>query len=81
MDAVFGFSFEGEPRAPFDTVIKALKETKKPILSVDIPSAWNVERGDPEGKYFTPGESISDLYPVDYVSDACLRREQMFLSL
>lgn len=57
MDAIFGFSFEGEPRPPFDVVIQALKKTKKPILSVDIPSAWNIERGDPEGKYFTPGGS------------------------
>ena len=57
MDAIFGFSFEGEPRPPFDVVIQALKKTKKPTLSVDIPSAWNVEKGDPEGKYFTPGMS------------------------
>lgn len=56
MDAVFGFSFEGEPRPPFDVVIEALKKTEKPIVSVDIPSAWNVERGDPEGKYFIPRE-------------------------
>ncbi|KAK9900114.1 YjeF N-terminal domain-like protein [Cystobasidium minutum MCA 4210] len=59
MDAIFGFSFEGEPRAPFDIVIEALKKTDKPILSVDIPSAWNVEKGDPDGKYFTPDVLIS----------------------
>lgn len=59
MDAIFGFSFQGEPRPPFDVVIDALKKTKKPILSVDIPSAWNVEEGDPEGKYFTPGIFVS----------------------
>lgn len=58
MDAIFGFSFEGEPRPPFDVVIDALKKTDKPILSVDIPSAWNVEKGDPDGKYFTPGKTI-----------------------
>lgn len=66
MDAIFGFSFSGEPRAPFDVVIQALKKTKKPIVSVDIPSAWDVEKGDPDGRYFTPGtflsfESVRDL--------------------
>lgn len=56
MDAIFGFSFSGEaPRAPFDTVIEQLKATDKPIVSVDIPSGWTVEKGDPEGRFFTPG--------------------------
>ena len=59
MDAIFGFSFKGEPREPFDTVIEALKETNKPIVSVDIPSAWDVEKGDPEAKYFTPSVLVS----------------------
>lgn len=59
MDAIFGFSFSGQVRAPFDTVIEALKRTDKPIISVDIPSAWDVEVGDPEGKYFTPAVLIS----------------------
>lgn len=64
MDAIFGFSFQGEPRPPFDVVIDALKKTEKPILSVDIPSAWNVEKGDPEGKYFTPGKTLSNKISV-----------------
>jgi len=55
MDAIFGFSFKGEPRAPFDCVIAALKETDKPILSVDIPSAWDVEEGNVNGRSFNPG--------------------------
>ena len=59
MDAIFGFSFSGEVRSPFDTVIDALKRTDKPIISVDIPSAWDVEAGDPDGKYFTPAVLVS----------------------
>jgi NAD(P)H-hydrate epimerase len=59
MDAIFGFSFSGQVRAPFDNVIDALKRTDKPIVSVDIPSAWDVEAGDPDGKYFTPAVLIS----------------------
>jgi NAD(P)H-hydrate epimerase len=59
MDAIFGFSFKGDPRAPFDTVIDALKQTDKPIVSIDIPSAWDVEKGDPDGKGFTPNVLVS----------------------
>lgn len=80
MDAIFGFSFEGEPRPPFDTVIRALKSTKKPIVSVDIPSAWNVERGDPEGKYFTPGR-LGHLHSLKKATDPCIvhsRRSYFF---
>ena len=38
VDAVFGFSFSGEIRAPFGVVIDALKETQTPIASIDVPS-------------------------------------------
>ena len=59
LDAIFGFSFKGEPRAPFDEPIKALKQTAKPIVSVDIPSAWDVEKGNVDGKSFTPAALVS----------------------
>uniref|UniRef100_A0A7S4CGZ0 NAD(P)H-hydrate epimerase n=1 Tax=Eutreptiella gymnastica TaxID=73025 RepID=A0A7S4CGZ0_9EUGL len=48
MDAIFGFSFKGAPRAPFDSVLSALKATKIPIVSVDIPSGWAVDEGHPQ---------------------------------
>jgi NAD(P)H-hydrate epimerase len=38
LDAIFGFSFKGEVRSPFDKIIKKLSEIKKPILSIDVPS-------------------------------------------
>ena len=59
MDAIFGFSFHGDPRPPFDTVLTDLKATQIPIVSVDVPSGWTVEEGDPEHKFFSPGN-----YPV-----------------
>lgn len=49
VDAVFGFSFSGEIRAPFGVVIDALKETQTPIASIDVPSGWDVEKETPEG--------------------------------
>lgn len=59
MDAVFGFSFKGEVRAPFDTVLAALKGSALPLLSVDVPSGWDVDRGDVAGTGLRPHALIS----------------------
>ena len=45
IDAIFGFSFKPPIRPPYDYIINELKLTKIPILSVDIPSGWDVEKG------------------------------------
>ena len=45
LDAVFGFSFYGVPRAPFDTILQDLEDTSVPLVSVDTPSGWHVEDG------------------------------------
>ena len=62
IDAIFGFSFSGEVREPFPGVIKALAESKVPVLAVDAPSSWNIEDGPPSdgpGKLYTPDALIS----------------------
>lgn len=48
LDAIFGFSFEPPVRAPFDRILDALAEANTPVVSVDIPSGWNVEKGRQE---------------------------------
>lgn len=48
LDAVFGFSFAGAVRPPFDAVLEAMRRSTLPLCSVDIPSGWHVELG-PEG--------------------------------
>ncbi|KAJ3882520.1 YjeF N-terminal domain-like protein [Lentinula edodes] len=45
LDAIFGFSFKGPIRAPFDTTLPLLTDSHLPIVSVDIPSGWDVEEG------------------------------------
>ena len=45
VDAVFGFSFSGAIRPPFDSVIRAMASSGRKIVSIDIPSGWDVERG------------------------------------
>lgn len=46
VDAIFGFSFQGRPRAPFDRVIRELNQLEIPICAVDIPSGWDIEHGN-----------------------------------
>lgn len=38
VDSIFGFSFEGLPRAPFFSIIAAMAVTCVPVISVDVPS-------------------------------------------
>lgn len=49
VDGIFGFSFDPSNgiREPFLSVLKQLKQIEQqiPILSIDIPSGWHVEKG------------------------------------
>lgn len=70
IDAIFGFSFSGEVREPFPTVIKALAESKVPVLAVDAPSSWNIDDGPPDdgpGKDYNPTAMISLTAPKPLV--------------
>ena len=67
IDSIFGFSFKGEIRFPFDKIINSLNELKKEeklikIASVDIPSGWDVEKGNINNT-FTPDLLISLTLP------------------
>lgn len=64
VDAIFGFSFKGEPREPFATILQQLKEVQEEdnavkIISVDVPSGWNVDEGDVANLGFVPDMLIS----------------------
>ena len=49
VDSIFGFSFHGTPREPFATALKVMMDAqtrfKIPVISVDVPSGWNVDEG------------------------------------
>jgi NAD(P)H-hydrate epimerase len=45
LDAIFGFSFKPPVRAPFDAALPLIARSRLPVVSVDIPSGWDVERG------------------------------------
>ena len=60
VDAIFGFSFKGEPREPFKTILQQIRDTKGVLtLSVDVPSGWNVDEGDVAKTGFVPDALIS----------------------
>lgn len=71
IDAIFGFSFSGAPREPFATALQRIQqaqhqnEQQQPqrhapmIISVDIPSGWNVNEGDSLGTGFMPDVLVS----------------------
>ncbi|KAM0870955.1 hypothetical protein ACQ4PT_039691 [Festuca glaucescens] len=67
IDAMFGFSFHGTPRPPFDDLVQMLVSLsvtddlakRPPIVSVDIPSGWHVEEGDVNGGGIKPDMLVS----------------------
>lgn len=68
LDAIFGFSFSGGAvREPFDKVLEALNplSAPPPIVSIDIPSGWDVEKGDVEGTGLRPETLVSLTAPKE----------------
>jgi len=69
LDAIFGFSFQPPIRSPFDTALPLLTESRLPIVSVDIPSGWDVEKGNQLGIGLQPKVLISLTAPKEGVRD------------
>jgi len=61
VDAIFGFSFRGEPREPFKSILSDMIQFQEevPIVSVDVPSGWDVDRGDVAGLGLMPNVLVS----------------------
>lgn len=59
VDAIFGFSFHGTPRPPFDTILQAIANAEALTVAVDVPSGWNVDKGDVAGTGFVPDVLVS----------------------
>lgn len=65
LDAIFGFSFKPPVRTPFDSALPLIMESKLPIVSVDIPSGWDVEKGNAEGVGLIPDVLVSLTAPKE----------------
>ncbi|XP_017781852.1 PREDICTED: NAD(P)H-hydrate epimerase isoform X2 [Nicrophorus vespilloides] len=60
VDAIFGFSFRPPIREQFIPIINLMKNNETiPIASVDVPSGWDVEKGEPETGGIKPELLIS----------------------
>ena len=69
LDAIFGFSFQPPLRSPFDQVLQLLSGSRLPIVSVDIPSGWDVEKGNAVGIGLNPDVLLSLTAPKLGVKD------------
>ncbi|KAI0769019.1 YjeF N-terminal domain-like protein [Trametes elegans] len=67
LDAIFGFSFKPPVRSPFDTALPLIARSGLPIVSVDIPSGWNVEEGNVDGVGLNPDVLVSLTAPKEGV--------------
>lgn len=66
IDGIFGFSFHGNVRSPFDKVIEVLvknseksKNNRVAVTSIDIPSSWDVNSGPTSSSMFLPDTLVS----------------------
>ena len=75
LDSIFGFSFKGEPREPFRSILQTMRDMQASqgckILSVDVPSGWDVNEGDVTQSGFVPDAVISLTAPKE-----CMRTYQ-----
>lgn len=69
IDAIFGFSFKGQVRDPFGDILHDMKQSGVRILSVDIPSGWDVEQGDGVNSELHPYGLISLTAPKKCVKN------------
>lgn len=64
IDAIFGYSFKPPLRDPYPLYLTALKGFEDKIMSLDIPSGWDIEEGN-TGIGFTPAANISMMLPKE----------------
>jgi len=69
LDAIFGFSFKPPVREPFDAVLPLLADSGRPIVSVDIPSGWDVEKGNTHQIGLNPDVLVSLTAPKEGVRE------------
>ncbi|KAH9922861.1 YjeF N-terminal domain-like protein [Epithele typhae] len=67
LDAIFGFSFMPPVRAPFDAALPLIAGSGLPIVSVDVPSGWNVDEGKADALALDPEVLISLTAPKEGV--------------
>jgi NAD(P)H-hydrate epimerase len=49
VDAIFGTGLKEAPRAPFASIVKAVEQTGRAVLAIDVPSGLDCDTGEPLG--------------------------------
>lgn len=57
VDAIFGFSFKGDVREPFRSILSVLNGLTVPIASIDIPSGAGSKEAGERGAGWDPALS------------------------
>jgi NAD(P)H-hydrate epimerase len=68
MDAIFGFSFRGPLKSPYDKILPEMKTLKTPIFSIDTPSGWEIEKGIYRNFFETLGNVYDTFTPQHVMS-------------
>lgn len=65
VDAIFGFSFKPPMREPFQSIMSQLKKIENdiPIISVDVPTGWDVDEGPISEQCIVPKVLVSLTVP------------------
>jgi NAD(P)H-hydrate epimerase len=63
IDAIFGTGLNRPPRDPFPQIAHAVKESRKPVLAIDVPSGLDCDTGEP------PGACIEATRTVTFVAE------------
>ncbi|KAM3165073.1 NAD(P)H-hydrate epimerase [Lachancea thermotolerans] len=65
VDAIFGFSFKPPVREPFGSILQQLRHAQQnlPIVSVDIPTGWDVDEGPADSDCIIPSVLVSLTVP------------------
>ncbi|KAH3684565.1 hypothetical protein WICPIJ_004455 [Wickerhamomyces pijperi] len=81
IDGIFGFSFQtGEIREPFKSIIDQINQSPNtPLLSIDIPSGWDVDHGYVPGAIREPQVLVSLTAPKPVVNHLNLNKVQHYV--
>lgn len=65
VDAIFGFSFKPPMREPFKGIVEELCKVQNiiPIVSVDVPTGWDVDKGPISQPSINPAVLVSLTVP------------------
>lgn len=71
IDALFGLGLSRPLASPYKEVVEAINSSKKPVLSVDIPSGLNSDTGEVMGAAVRANKTITFEFPKNgfYLKD------------